>query len=65
MVETTLVDVADADAESAFADVDEAEAHSQYRDAAARAAEPNEGPSNQPRSEARSWSTSSAPDDAA
>jgi hypothetical protein len=44
MVETTLVDVADADAESAFADVDEAEAHSRYRDAVARAAEPAEDP---------------------
>ena len=38
MVETTLADVADSEAETAFAEVDEAEAHSQYRDAAARAA---------------------------
>jgi hypothetical protein len=43
MVESTLVDVADAESETAFAEVDEAEAHSQYRDAAARAAEPKGG----------------------
>jgi hypothetical protein len=39
-VESTLVDLADSEAEAAFAEVDEAEAHGRYRDAAARAAKP-------------------------
>ena len=37
-VESTLVDVADTETETAFAEVDEAEAHGRYQDAAARAA---------------------------
>ena len=46
-VESTLVDVADTETETAFAEIDEAEAHGRYRDAAARAAKrgnrPEEG----------------------
>lgn len=38
VVESTLVDVADSETETAFAEVDEAAAHTRYRDAAARAA---------------------------
>ena len=44
VVESTLVDVADSETETAFAEVDEAAAHGRYRDAAARAAKRTDAP---------------------